>query len=468
MFPSTNFTSHFVAAFAGALIGSAVGALTVYVTLQKQENARASSASVKTASENIDNTVELTASVKTVRKNTVEHAEAAPASVMSDFAETSPNSTGAKSATQKQPPPVCEKCGEPCIKKISKTKKNPNREFWTCNPDCRYFKWCDSIGEAKWKASVKEEVKVSASFKKTQIVPKSEVIVLKDRPFPPGVIVDLETTISRTSKERNQIIEIGAIDTRTNKSFNIMVDFDAEQVALENNISALHDRLNEMGQNASRTIDFWDKFVFQPKFGWTSKIGFIEKLMQSRSKWNEIKAAYGGYVPINSETIDTIKKEYGDSFFFPQCYAISAIIEFTRESQATMWYAHNGDLFDFLILERCAQAHNIPLGIRRLLPVPENPIIEVPPSEKPIIFDGFDTLKFMRQNVPKGWITPNKKAGYSQESLYARFMTPLHTECDSPPDGVALPSYEAHNAADDCYALFQLLKAVESYLAHKY
>ncbi len=69
--------------------------------------------------------------------------------------------------------------------------------------------------------------------------------------------------------------------------------------------------------------------------------------------------------------------------------------------------------------------------------------------------------------LPKGWVTPTKTAGYSQESLYARFMTPLHTECDSPPDGVELPSYEAHNAADDCYALFQLLKAVESYLAHK-
>jgi DNA polymerase III epsilon subunit-like protein len=456
---STNFTS-FVAAFAGALIGSVVGAFTVYFTLQKQESARASSASVKRMAENSDDsTAESTASVKTRAKNSDNTTES-----------TASVKTGSKNAAiQKQPSAVCEKCGEQCLKKTSKTKKNPDRDFWTCNHGCDYFKWCDGIREAKLKTSVKEEVKMSASAKKTQsfIVLKSEAIVLKDQPFPPGVIVDLETTISRTSKDGNQIIEIGAIDTRSNKSFNIMVDFDAEQVALENNISALYHRLNEMGQNATRTIEFWDKYVFQPKFGWTSKNGFIEKLMQSRSKWNDIKSTYGGQVPINSETIYTIKKEYGDSFFFPQSYAILAIIEFTRESQATMWYAHNGDRFDFLILERCAQAHNIPLGIRRLLPVPENPIVQVPPSGKPVIFDGFDTLKFMRQNVPKGWITQNKNAGYSQESLYARFMTPLHTECDSPPDGVELPSYEAHNAADDCYALFQLLKAVESYLAHK-
>ena len=34
---------------------------------------------------------------------------------------------------------------------------------------------------------------------------------------------------------------------------------------------------------------------------------------------------------------------------------------------------------------------------------------------------GFDTLQFARLKIKKGWKTKNKRAGHSQESLYARY-----------------------------------------------
>ena len=76
----------------------------------------------------------------------------------------------------------------------------------------------------------------------------------------------------------------------------------------------------------------------------------------------------------------------------------------------------------------------------------------------------FDPLLFARFKVGKGWATSNKRAGHSQESLYARYTSKYPKLAAQPVDCGALETYDAHNAVDDCRALLKLMKAIDEYL----
>ena len=52
----------------------------------------------------------------------------------------------------------------------------------------------------------------------------------------------------------------------------------------------------------------------------------------------------------------------------------------------------------------------------------------------------------------------NKRAGHSQESLYARYTSTTPEMDSKPDDGRTLEVYDAHNAVDDCIALLKLMK----------
>ena len=103
------------------------------------------------------------------------------------------------------------------------------------------------------------------------------------------------------------------------------------------------------------------------------------------------------------------------------------------------WYAHNGNSFDFSVLEKSCWRLKIGLDVnRKIIVKPETPkesskaddalwklhnikVYRKNPAGLNIV--GFDTLLFARLKVGKGWATSNKRAGHSQESLYARYTS---------------------------------------------
>jgi DNA polymerase III epsilon subunit-like protein len=351
------------------------------------------------------------------------------------------------------------KCNKLAVRKTSRSEKNPGRDYLSCanvpySSKCKFFKWCDGTGKPNTVAKFKTVVLKPVGDKKKAAKKTGSKFVLTD-----GVVVDLETTIPRKKGAKNEIIEVGALRRERSETtpFNIMVDFDLEAVALED-VKALRERLDAMGQNTNYTLKFWDEFVLMPKFGW-SHAEMVNKLSESRAKWAELERKHGGEVPCDFETVLHIQKTFGDWFFFPQKFAINALLRFTEESSSQLWYAHNGDKFDFKVLEQTARRSGIPLFVNRLFGTGKPAV-----DKQSIVVDGFDTLKFLRKEVGKGWKTSSKSPGYSQESLYARYRSKFPQQ-STRPEGSALPRYQAHNAADDCVALLELLLSVEKFLS---
>ena len=314
-----------------------------------------------------------------------------------------------------------------------------------------------------------------------------------------GMIVDLETSIPRKGA-LHSIFEIGAITTMkventVGETFNCMVDFDLEKVPVKSH-EDIEKRLEDLGQDAKFTLKFWKQHVLTPKFGWNNRKVFAEKIMESRANWAKVIERYGNgteaKIPMTYEVMSKIKEEYGSYFFFPQSYALKTFLNYTMRVQRYIsnynnkndnnlyWYAHNGNSFDFSVLEKSCWRLKIGLDVnRKIIVKPETPkeslkaddalwklhnikVYRKNPAGLNIV--GFDTLLFARLKVGKGWATSNKRAGHSQESLYARYTSKYPNLAAQPADDGALETYDAHNAVDDCRALLKLMKAIDEYL----
>ena len=309
-----------------------------------------------------------------------------------------------------------------------------------------------------------------------------------------GLVVDLETTIPRKGSY-NFVFEIGGITTNYDVSnqkettFNCMVDFDLEQKEVTS-YKDIENRLEELGQDAKFTLKFWKEHVLIPKFQWYKRDIFPGKLVESRKNWMKVIKKYGNGneddIPTTNEMMTTIKNEFGAYFFFPQKYALQTFLNYNLMLSKTMqtdkqmyWYAHNGNKFDFSVLEKACWRLNIGLNVKRIVVLRKGNDEEdkalfqnfgITANRNPIDglqIIGFDTLQFARLKIKKGWKTKNKRAGHSQESLYARYTSTTPEMDSKPDDGRALEVYDAHNAVDDCIALLKLMKGVDEYLETK-
>jgi hypothetical protein len=314
----------------------------------------------------------------------------------------------------------------------------------------------------------------------------------------PGIVVDLETTIPRKGS-LHSIFEIGAITTNYDKNengsntFNCMVDFDLEQREI-NTMKDVEERLEQLGQDSKFTLKFWRDHVLIPKFHWENRNLLAEKMVESRKAWNQIIDKYGNgreeKIPTTYDMMKKIKNEYGSYFFFPQKYALQTFLNFnlsisqamnnTNSNSSVYWYAHNGNTFDFSVLEKSCWRLNIGLNVKRLVVIKgketndNNLLFEkhgIKPNRKAINgleVMGFDTLQFARTKVAKGWATKKKRAGHNQESLYARYTsTSSHLDTKPENDGETLQVYDAHNAVDDCIALLKIMKCIDLYLENQ-
>lgn len=350
-----------------------------------------------------------------------------------------------------------------------------------------------SIGEASAASNEKKEEK-----KRKRLLRHQNELSYTKMLIAPGIVVDLETTIPRKGA-LHSIFEIGAVTTNYNEkastgtTFNCMVDFDLEQRDI-NTITDVAERLEQLGQDSNFTLRFWREHVLIPKFQWQNRNLLAEKIVESRKAWIEIIEKYGKGsekdIPATYDIMEKIKKEYGSYFFFPQKYALQTFLNFnlsiaqtmygSNSNSAIFWYAHNGNTFDFSILEKSCWRLNIGLIVKRLIVIKgkerddNKALLEkhgIKADRSPINgleVMGFDTLQFARMKVAKGWATKKKRAGHNQESLFARYTsTTPHLDMKPESGGEILQVYDAHNAVDDCIALLKLMKGIDKYLSNR-
>lgn len=227
-----------------------------------------------------------------------------------------------------------------------------------------------------------------------------------------GFCIDLETTIADRIPDtirppgqkrfETRIIEIGAVHWKNNqKLFKCLVNPIPKSSVLKNpkDLFAL---LRSMHQKPDATLNFWSTVLVKRK-----------SLNHKMFLHDEPPEIWRNRTIINRAK-DFIRWHNNPSIgpdFKTESHALQELIQFTR-SEPT-WLAHNGNSFDFKVLQGCAERtkNNIPKNVNMV-----------------------DTLKLFRQHIP-GY------KSYSQPKLYAEIFQ---------------RNYNAHVAIDDAKALAEL------------
>ena len=234
----------------------------------------------------------------------------------------------------------------------------------------------------------------------------------------PGLCIDLETTLAgripdsvRPAGEKRyetRIIEIGAVLWHNPKtSFGCIVNPISSDVMLKS-ASDLSGYLRKIHQKPENTIDFWSRVLVKRKSVTSKMLGMAPaKWLRSSShqrmedfvRWHNDPTSGPGFV---SETT-----------------AMRQLKTFSEKHDIKVWFAHNGNSFDFKVLQGCAQRtkESLPDGLVYV-----------------------DTLKVCRRAIPN-------LPSYSQPILYkSLFKT----------------SYNAHVAIDDAHALARICAHVHA------
>ena len=237
--------------------------------------------------------------------------------------------------------------------------------------------------------------------------------------IPRGICLDLETTISSKipdhvrppGKKRyeTRILEIGAVDWQ-----NPTVKYQALVSPIPNHLPMnstveFFNHLREMHQHPTRTINFWSKVLV--------KRHSLTRHMFSVEEEPEVWLAR----QVHQRAKDFVRwhnKPESGPMFVSEKKALEGLVAFTKKHGANAWLAHNGNSFDFKVIEGCSERNSVPL-IPKLSTV--------------------DTLKLFRKHIPG-------HKSYSQPVLYEALFN---------------KKYNAHVAIDDAIALATLCQHVE-------
>jgi len=226
--------------------------------------------------------------------------------------------------------------------------------------------------------------------------------------IPRGICIDLETTITSKISDiirpsgfkrfETRIIEIGACHWRdTSNRFMRLVN--PVTVPLASGLALLQ-HLTDIHQKPIPTLNFWSKVLVKRKS--------VDRTMFSTQEDPEV------WLVRKPETRagDFVRWFNGDHGpnFVSESAALSDLLVWSGKDP---WLAHNGNSFDFKVLQGCAERTGIPL-------TPE------------IKFH--DTLKLFRKYIPG-------HKSYSQPILYEKIFS---------------EKYNAHVAIDDALALARL------------
>jgi len=233
--------------------------------------------------------------------------------------------------------------------------------------------------------------------------------------FPPGICLDLETTIAGTipdivrkqglKRYETRITEIGCVNWQNpEETFKCLVNPVPSDVKLENGKSLINWLKNNY-QKPAPTINFWANVLTNR--GSLSKEMFIHP--EPPEIWNRTTA-------INKA--NDFARWHNNPGFGPlmltEKEALQKLIEFTA---GLPWIAHNGNSFDYKVLQGCA--------LRTGVAIP-NTIVK------------HDSLKIFRKSIP-GY------KSYSQPKLYSAIFK---------------RDYNAHVAIADARALAELCRYV--------
>ena len=228
----------------------------------------------------------------------------------------------------------------------------------------------------------------------------------------PGICLDLETTIAGkcghripgTKRYETRITEIGCVNWQnTEETFGCLVNPVPSDVKLENGKSLIN-WLKDNYQKPAPTINFWGK-VLTNRGSLTSKM-FINP--EPPEIWNRMTA-------INKAN-DFVRWHNNPGIgphMLTEKEALQKLIEFTA---GRPWIAHNGNSFDYKVLQGAALRTNV----------------VIPNIVK------HDSLRIFRKSIP-GY------KSYSQPKLYSAIFK---------------RDYNAHVAIDDAKALAELCRYV--------
>ena len=226
--------------------------------------------------------------------------------------------------------------------------------------------------------------------------------------IPRGICLDLETTITAKISDvirpsgfkrfETRIIEIGACHWRDTKN-RFMRLVNPISVTLTTGLGLLQ-HLREIHQKPVPTLNFWSKVLV--------KRNSVDRTMFSTEEDPEVWLARKPETRAN-DFVRWFNGDHGPDFVSES----SALRDLLAWSGKDLWLAHNGNSFDFKVLQGCAERTGVPLS-------PE------------IKFH--DTLKLFRKYLPG-------HKSYSQPILYANIFS---------------EKYNAHVAIDDALALARL------------
>ena len=228
----------------------------------------------------------------------------------------------------------------------------------------------------------------------------------------PGLCIDLETTLAGRipdhvrpagqKRYETRIIEIGAVLWHMpNKSFGCLVNPIPSNVLLQT-ASDLAVYLRKIHQKPENTIDFWSRVLVKRKSVNKRMLGM------SPDKW----LRYPSHQRMEYFVRWHNTPSKGPTFV-SETEAMHRLNTFSEKHGVKVWFAHNGNSFDFKVLQGCALRTNqcLPSGVTYV-----------------------DTLKLCRKAIPN-------LASYSQPILYKTLFK---------------TSYNAHVAIDDAHALARI------------
>jgi len=234
----------------------------------------------------------------------------------------------------------------------------------------------------------------------------------------PGLCIDLETTLAGripdtvrpAGKKRfeTRIIEIGAVLWHKPKtSFGCIVNPISSDIVLKT-ASDLSAHLRKIHQKPENTIDFWSRVLVKRKSVTHKMLGM------GPAKWLRSSS---------QERMNDFVRWHNDPTLGPsfvsETTAMRQLKKFSEMHDIKVWFAHNGNSFDFKVLQGCAQRtkESLPEGLVYV-----------------------DTLKVCRRAIPN-------LPSYSQPILYKSLFN---------------TSYNAHVAIDDAHALARICAHVHA------
>ena len=177
---------------------------------------------------------------------------------------------------------------------------------------------------------------------------------------PRGICVDLETTISSKipdhvrppGKKRHEtrILEIGAVDWQTpTRTYQALVNPIPPHVPLQTT-KQFFQHFQDTYQHPTRTINFWSK-VLVKRHSLTRHMFSIE---ESPEVWLARQ--------VDHRAKDFVRWHNAPAtgpMFLSEKDALSGLLRFTLERENPLWLAHNGNSFDFKVLQGCAERHSV-------------------------------------------------------------------------------------------------------------